>query len=254
MSIVKLRVREILLQEKISVGQLLENSDVTQTDIDSWEDAPVEMTEELIEKLNSVARATNTSVLRFIGFSTQKPAYRFRLFERMEQQKISLEQLSNKSGIHPLVISFYEMNPVARDRLCDEFELNHLNKLSCTLECSVDDLRIEEILPKTRICVNSLALERGITLEELASLIGLPYDYLRLIEKHPLDLSTLLEESLDSEIFKLEAIPESKMLGQDIDMELPSPPPSSMFLNSQRRPFPPRILCCMFDRQCCTRR
>lgn len=63
MSRVNLRVCEILSQEDISAEQILKSSDVTQADLECWENDSVEITEEIIHKLNSLAQALDISVL-----------------------------------------------------------------------------------------------------------------------------------------------------------------------------------------------
>ncbi len=176
----------------------------------------------------------DVSILDLIQPVATKKAFKFRIFELTEQQGISFEYLSIKTGIHLLILEFYNTNPISEENLDRLPHSQNLDKIIAVLNCTIEDLKVEEKLPKTRILVEELASERGLTLEDLSLLIGLPLELLQLINLHPVNIS-IADEIIES--------------GRDNDVIL-----SGMSLNQRVIPdLVDSLVCCILDRPCCNR-
>nr|ADO19133.1 hypothetical protein Nfla_5402 [Nostoc flagelliforme str. Sunitezuoqi] len=232
---VTLRIQELLDNKSVSFQDLSNASDISEEDIKILSSQTIEITEQNAFILSKIAKKMDVSILDLIQPVATKKAFKFRIFELTEQQGISFEYLSMKTGIHLLILEFYNTNPISEENLDRLPHSQNLNKIIAVLNCTIEDLKVEEKLPKTRIIVEELASERGLTLEDLSLLIGLPLELLQLINLHPVNIS-IADEIIES--------------GRDNDVIL-----SGMSLNQRVIPdlVDRLVVCCILDRPCCNR-
>ncbi|AVH68483.1 helix-turn-helix domain-containing protein [Nostoc sp. 'Peltigera membranacea cyanobiont' N6] len=232
---VTLRIQELLDNKSLSFQDLSNALDISEEEIRKLSSQTIDITEENAFILAKIAKELNVSILDLVQPVATNKAFKFRIFELIEQQGISFEDLSIRTGIHPLILEFYNTNPIPETNLYGLPHSQNLAKISAVLNCTIEDLKLEEKLPKTRILIEELASERGLTLEALSLLIGLPLELLQLLSLHPVNIS-LADEMIET--------------GRRNNLML-----SGMSLNQSIRPdWISSILCCILNRPCCNRK
>jgi transcriptional regulator with XRE-family HTH domain len=221
---VKLRIQEIAESKGISLEELDQLTGFsTQNLTESLrrenvnESSNIEnITLENAKQLRKKAATLGVSVLDLISPTAKKVAFNLKIIETAKNQNLNLEDLSKLSGVDPAIVAFYSTQALSREKLAEPRFQEYLNRISETLNSSIQDLQVLADLPKTKLLIEDIAQEKGITLQEMAVLMDVPSDFIDLVATQPIDTDKLL------------SIKENGFL---------------------RQPFQ-CFLCCMFSRDC----
>ena len=202
---VNFRIQELAEAKGLTLEELSQISGVAVGRIQTYTNTsfiPVEITEESATELRKIAVKLNVPIMDLIKPVPKSAAFKLNILEIAQQKGISFKELSERSGIHPTLLSFYITQPISKDKLTEPPFQTHINKISDILGCSPEDLKIASELPITRIRLEEFAKERGITLEDLKLLSGLPTEFIDLIATQPIDIQVWMQKKIDSEIIK----------------------------------------------------
>lgn len=193
-STVTLRIQELVEAQGLTFEELSKASGVSLEDIQAYATTPVELIEETATALRKIATKLNVAVVELVQPIAKREAFKLKILEMAQQKGLTLEKLSERSGVNPAIISFYSTQSISNQKLNElESKNQYLRKISQALVCDVEDLKIEAELPTTKLCVEEWVEERGLNLQDLSRLTNLPQEYIDLIAKHPLDVNQVRE-------------------------------------------------------------
>ena len=75
--------------------------------------------------------------------------------------------------------------------------MKDIKRISEVLECTIEELQEPATLPITKLDIESLSSQRGLTLEDLALLSDFPSEFINLIATHPVDKSLFEHSAVD---------------------------------------------------------
>jgi hypothetical protein len=198
---VKLRIQEIAESKGISLEELDQLTGFsTQNLTESLrrenvnESSNIEnITLENAKQLRKKAATLGVSVLDLISPTAKKVAFNLKIIETAKNQNLNLEDLSKLSGVDPAIVAFYSTQAISREKLAEPRFQEYLNRISETLNSSIQDLQVLADLPKTKLLIEDIAQEKGITLQEMAVLMDVPSDFLDLVATQPIDTDKFLQ-------------------------------------------------------------
>lgn len=117
--------------------------------------------------------------------------------EGFTENHILLEKLREKSGVHITLLVFYATQAIKKDKLSEPEILKDIKRISEVLECTIKELQEPATLPITKLDIESLSSQIGLTLEDLALLSDFPLQFINLIATHPLDKSLFEHSAVD---------------------------------------------------------
>ncbi|NET01025.1 MAG: hypothetical protein F6K61_10710 [Sphaerospermopsis sp. SIO1G1] len=202
---VKLRIQEIAESKGISLEELDQLTGFTTQILTKpgisgnfLESSNIEnITPENAANLRKKADKLGVSVLDLISSTNRKSAVKLKILETAKNQNLSLQELSNQSGVHPAIIAFYSTQAISREKLTEPRFQEYLSQISSSLNTSTEELQVLADLPGTKLLIEDKAKEKGITLPEMAVLINLPNDFIDLMATHPVDIDKLLSLSIE---------------------------------------------------------
>jgi transcriptional regulator with XRE-family HTH domain len=193
-----------IAQEK-SLSLLSEASNISEENINRYANETVELTQETITHFKKIAEVLDVSVVKLIKPSVKKEAVKLKISQLLDQKQISLENLSEKTGLDIAILCFYSTQAIDKQKLEEtKFQIN-LSKISKILECSIDDLKDTNIveLPPSRVLIKEFADERNLSLEDLSLVTGINLEFLSLISDNPVDMKNLPNWGTEQIICKL---------------------------------------------------
>jgi transcriptional regulator with XRE-family HTH domain len=192
-SIVSLRIQELAEAKELTFQEISERSGVPVEAIQAYSIATVELTEKLAIDLRDIAKpeVLDVAVVELIEPVVKREAVKLRIRDIARQKGLTLEQLSGDTKINLLLIEFYSEQPIFKEKLTEPKLQNDLNEICKILDCKIEGLLVEveaEELSETKLRLKELVEERGITLEELSLLTGLPNELIDLMATQPIDV------------------------------------------------------------------
>jgi transcriptional regulator with XRE-family HTH domain len=211
---VNLRIRDLAAAKGLTVSELSEVSGISSETMMKYATESVEITEETAANLRKMAEKLDVPVIELIKPINKPPAFKLRIIEKAQEKGISLEQLSEKSGVHPAVLAFYATQPISEEKLADSNSQTSLGKINQILQCATEELQVVANIPTTKLGVEKLLEERMLSLEELSLLSNLPLEFVDLMATQPVDISTFesisgieLTESSDLPVLPQNSLP-----------------------------------------------
>lgn len=196
---VKLRIQEIAESKGISLEELDQLTGLSTRNLTESlrrenvnESSNIEnITAENAEQLRKKAATLGVSVLDLLSPTAKKVAFNLKIIETAKNQNLTLEELSKRSGVDPAIVAFYSTQAISREKLAEPRFQEYLNRISQTLNSPIPDLQVLADLPKTKLLIEDIAQEKGISLQEMAILLDLPSDFLDLVATQPIDPNLL---------------------------------------------------------------
>jgi transcriptional regulator with XRE-family HTH domain len=203
-STVTLRIQELAEAKGLALEQLSQGVGISQQTIQLYATAPVEITEEIAADLRKIATELDVSVVELVKPVAKKEAFKLKILEKTKTQQpdLTLGALSEQSGVHILLIEFYSKQPIYQQKLFERKHQDNLNKICQVLGCTIEDLLDEfktDDLPETKLRFEEFAEERGLTLNDLSLLTGLPSELIDLMATQPIDTSISVFENEQTE-------------------------------------------------------
>lgn len=190
---INLRLEEIAQTKNLSLQQISEASGIPIEIIQSHSREAFDITEDTCNSLRKISKVLGEPVLDLIQPRFKKEAFKLSILELCKQKNISFNELAKRSGIHPSILGFYSTQIINSQKLNEQNFQKDLKKINQVLGSSNEELKSEAELPKTKIQIDEWANERGLTLEDLSSLTGLPYEFIDLVNTTPINISNLIE-------------------------------------------------------------
>lgn len=196
---INLCIQELASEKTVSLDKLSELTGIPLKVIQEYTILE-NITEPIAEDLIKIAKALDVSTMRLVQPKIERKALKFKIREIAEEKGLTIEDLSQVSGIHPAILGFYSTQPVCKQKLQElEDQHQYLKKITDVLQCRIEDLQIESELPTTKLRFQELIEEKGLTTESLMMLADVPREFLNLIANQPVDISTFRSEDINFE-------------------------------------------------------
>jgi lambda repressor-like predicted transcriptional regulator len=184
-----LRIKEILQTKGLTLQELSQLIDVSENYIQSILDKPIQITEETATVLNKISEALKIPLVNLFTTATKQEAVRLRILDLIQEREMSLEELSDQSGVHPSIIAIYSTQPICKQKLVETKFQENLVKISQALTSNLEDLQVEADLPITRLRFREMMELKGLTVDDLSTLTGLPNEFVELVTTEPMDMN-----------------------------------------------------------------
>lgn len=194
---VTLRIQEQAEAKGITLTELGQLCGLSAEAMQKYATESIEITEETAADLRKVSAKLNVPVLELLKPVAKMAAIKLKIIEKAQKKNITLEQLSEQSGVHPGVIAFYSTQPISQEKLAEPPHRAHLSKISEILEVSSEDLKVATDMPTTMLRLEELEKEKGISLKDLSSLIGVNEELINLIVTQPIDPSLFINRTTE---------------------------------------------------------
>ncbi|MBD2061496.1 hypothetical protein NDI37_20870 [Funiculus sociatus GB2-A5] len=194
-SMIILRIQEIADAKGLTLEELSQVSGVALEVLQAYATTPIEtLTEEVASNLRKLAAKLDVVVLELVQPVVKREAFKLKILEMAQQKGLTLEKLSDLSGVHLSLLALYSTQPISKQILETDPHSQNLSKICEELRCEIDELKAVAELPKTRLHIEEFALEKGLTLEELCLITNLPKEFINFIATQPIILSSLVTE------------------------------------------------------------
>ncbi|MCT7951881.1 helix-turn-helix domain-containing protein [Ancylothrix sp. C2] len=192
---VNLRIRDLAAAKGLTVSELSEVSGISSETMMKYATESVEITEETTANLIKIAEKLDVPVMKLIKPVAKQAAFKLTIIEKTKQKNITLEQLSEKSGVHLALVAFYSTQVISKEKLAEEPYQTYLIKISEALECKSEDLKVAADLPATRLRLEEMAQEKGLSLEDVSRFTETPREFVDLMATQPVNINLLLNNS-----------------------------------------------------------
>lgn len=187
---VNLKIRDLANAKGLTVSELSEVSGISSETMMKYATESVEITEETTANLRKIAKKLDVPVMNLIKPVAKQAAFKLTIIEKAKEKGITLEQLSTKSDVHISIVAFYSFQVISKEKLAEEPYQTYLTKISDALECkSEEDLKIVAELPATRLRLEEMAQEKGLSLEDVSRLTATPREFIDLMATQPVHIS-----------------------------------------------------------------
>ena len=190
---VTLRIQELAEVKGITLEQLSQDCCISVEKIYHYASESIEIKEETAAEIQAIATRLNVTVLEVVKPVAKPVAFKLKIQEIAQEKGITLEELSEKAGVHPAILIFYSTQAIAETQLEEPRFESYLFKINHALECCKEDLKVPAELPLTSLRLQEFAEERGLALEEFSQLTDMSADVIELIDKNPINLPDLVE-------------------------------------------------------------
>ena len=178
-----------------AITQLNEAEDINIPEQTLWKYATeqVEVNEETAEHFRKIADHFGVSVLELLKPIANNEVVRLKILEFLKAKGWELKKLIEETGINQILIEFYSKQPIYKQKLNEPKSQENLNNICNALCCKIEDLIVPvevEELPLTKLRLEDLAQEIGLSLEDLSLLTDLPHELIDLMATQPIDTSS----------------------------------------------------------------
>ncbi|MCL1469208.1 helix-turn-helix domain-containing protein [Argonema antarcticum] len=192
------RIQELAEAKGLTIEELSEVSGVSMKRIQRYYTTTsftsVEITEQTAGELRQIAAKLDLPVMELVKPVLKRAAFKLNIIKIAQKKGITLEELSERSGVHPSFIDFYSTQTISKDKLAEDPYQMHISEISKALEVSPEDLKVVSDLAITIFPLEEFAKERNLSLEELSLITDIPVELINLIKTHPVNLARLGSE------------------------------------------------------------
>lgn len=185
---VNLKIRDLAKAKGLTVSELSEISGISSETMMKYATESVEITEETTANLRKIAEKLDVPVMELIKPVAKQAAFKLTILEKAKEKNITLEQLSEKSGVHLALVAFYSTQVISKEKLAEETYQTYLIKISEALECKSEDLKVAAELPVTRLRLEEMAQEKGLSLEDISRFTETPREFVDLMATQPVHI------------------------------------------------------------------
>ncbi|MBD1894040.1 helix-turn-helix transcriptional regulator [Coleofasciculus sp. FACHB-129] len=216
---ITLRIQEIAdaKSKPLTLEELSQVSGVSLKVIQDYATKPIKtLTEEVADNLRKLADKLEVDVLELVMPVRQdvdvlevKPVDKQEAV-KLEIRKIAkdtkdwnLQELSKQCEVDLIIVEFYSKQPIYKQKLDETSAKETLSKICKALDCQIEDLLVEvkaEELPETKLRIEELAAERGLSLNDLSLLTRLSYEFIDLVATQPINVDLLSDLFTENEI------------------------------------------------------
>ena len=193
LSKINLRIQKFSQKKGFSLPEISKISKISTEISQSYTAELVDVTEEICNSLRKISRALDTSVLDLIEPTFKREAFRLGILELCKKKEMSFKELADRLDIHPSILGFYSTQVIDSQKLIEPKYQEDMDKISQVLNCSIEELKSEAELPKVKLQIEDWANERELTLEDLSLLTGLPHEFISLVNTHPINIPSFVE-------------------------------------------------------------
>ncbi len=187
---VSLRIQQVAESKGLTLAEVIKISGVSHEMMENYANDSIEITEETTANLTKIAKKLDVPVIELFNTVAKQAAFQLTIVEKAKEKGITLEDLSTKSDVHISIVAFYSFQVISKEKLAEEPYQTYLTKISEALECkSEEDLKIVAELPATRLRLEEMAQEKGLSLEDISLLTKTPREFIDLMATQPVHIS-----------------------------------------------------------------
>lgn len=186
-----LRIQEFADAKGLTLEELAQASNVSEEILKKYSTSSIEITEDSASNLRKIATKLDIAVAKLIKPVAKIGGFRLRIFEITKQRNLTLNQLSEISGVHPTLLAFYSTQAISKQKILEDETQENLSRISRALGVDIEELKVASELSETMLRVDDYVKEKGLTLEDLSILNNVPIEFMRLISTQPIDLDRL---------------------------------------------------------------
>lgn len=184
---VSLRIQEFLDARGLSRTDLSSLTGISEDTINAYAAESISLNEETSQDIRTIAAKLGIPTGKLIRPVDKKPGIRLKILEQAQAQGLTLNQISERSHVHPLLLGIYSTQVLLKEKLEEPEIQDDLNRIATALGTSPLDLSVIEDPPITQLRINEFLQEKGISLEELSLLYNVPSRFFDLIDGQPFD-------------------------------------------------------------------
>jgi len=188
----RLRLQELLERRCVTTSHLAKVTGLSVEQIDQLATDEVIIDHENIQILQKIADKMDVPTLKLFKQFKRKGAYKLKILEQLEAKKLTLDQLSECTQIEPLLLAIYATQAILEDKFNEDSFQEHLNKINKVLETNSEDLiTITRDVPLTRLRLDEIAEENGLTREYFSKVLNLSDNVMNFLATQPIDIEAL---------------------------------------------------------------
>lgn len=189
---VTLRLQEFVPENEFAA--LAQGTNIPEETLRRYATDLIEVNEETAKSFQKIAKyLKKQSVLDLLKPVGNNEVVRLRISALTEGKGWTLQHLSEKTDINLILLEFYSKQPIYKQKLTEPKSQENLNKICNVLDCTIEELMLSvkaEQLPETKLRLEELAQEIGLSLYDLSLLTDLPYELIDLMATQPIDASS----------------------------------------------------------------
>lgn len=192
-STVTLRIQELAEVKGLTLEELSQISGISAQAMQEYATQPVDLKKNAAE-FRQIAAKLNVPILELVKPVAKRGAFKLKVFEMLDQNNLTLEELSKRSGVDFILLALYSTQPIAKDTIAEAQTQENLTKIIKVLNCSIEELKVAAELPNARFSVEEILQEKGLTIEEASLLTELPEEFIKFISTQPIDIFALMND------------------------------------------------------------
>lgn len=177
----------------LSLEELSQSAQVSLQDIQAYTELD-NITDEVAANLRQIAATLNVNVIDLFQPLNKRDAIKLKILETSQKKGLTLEELSNRCGVHYAIVAFYSTQPICKQKFIEPLFQENLKKITETLDCNPEDIQAEAELPRTKLNIEDFSRETGLTLENISQVTELPQEFINLISEQPMNVNAFSSE------------------------------------------------------------
>ena len=187
---VSLRIQEFLDARGLSRTDLSSLTDISEDAIDTYAAESINLNEDTAQDIRKIAAKLCIPAPKLIRPIDKKPGIRLKILEQAKTQGLTLNQISERSNVHPYILGIYSTQVLLKEKLEEPQIQSEISRIADILGTSLVELSVSSEPPITQLRLSEFLQEKGISLEELSLLHDIPSDFFNLLDGQPFDFSS----------------------------------------------------------------
>ncbi|MCT7956758.1 helix-turn-helix domain-containing protein [Laspinema palackyanum] len=188
---VTLRIQELAEAKGMTLEQLSQGCGVAIEKIQKYAADCIHIQEETAPDINKIAETLEISSLELLQTPTDIPILvKLKIVYQLESNNLTLEDLSEKTGIHISVLAFYTTQLLYLSKISEPKIQKELTKISEVLGCTKDILiREQKEVFWGRFDIDAFIKSQGLTEKEFILITNISSDCIDLLRTQPVKVS-----------------------------------------------------------------
>lgn len=184
---VTLRIQELAAAKRMTLEQLSQDCGISVKKIQTYASESIEIQEETAAEIQKIAERLEINSLDLLQSNPNSSFIRLNIIQKIQEKSLTLEALSEKSGVHISVLAFYTTQPISRERLAEAKFQENLEKICACLESSLKELIIPKAnIPFIKFDIDSVISHANLTPQKFSLLSNISEDCIDLIRSQAL--------------------------------------------------------------------
>ena len=184
---VTLRIQELAEAKGITLEQLSQDCCISVEKVQKYASESIEIHEDTAIELKKIANRLEINSLDLLQSNHNSSFIRLNILKKIQEKSLTLEALSEKSGVHISVLAFYTTQPISQERLSEAKINEDMEKICAGLESSLEELIIEEAnIPLIKYDIDQVINNANLSSPEFSLLSNISEDGIDLIRNQAL--------------------------------------------------------------------